>query len=200
MVIIVLIGIIIFYITAYFSYQHFDEIFLDKLGTKVIYHDMFKWSQSHHVAVKSDAGLKFAFIACDLCFRYEEVVADSIDVIYLVLMIFYIILMKYYLRHEIANWLWITLGIRILFLGWDAYVLYELLNYNHIYFTEGAGRIIAIMTFSLMIIAIIFEIITSIKCVGNYGKGLRDMINKQNQIAENENPISSRELTENSDT
>lgn len=184
MIVIVAIGIIIYYITAYFSYQHFDDIFLEKLGSKVIYHDMFKWNQSNHVAVKIDAGFKFVFIALDLCFRYEEVVSDTFDAIYFILIILYIVLMKYYLRYEVSLWLWVTVSIRVCLVAWDIYVLSNLVHSDHPYFSDGAGNVVAIGTFTVIVIAIIFEVFTSYKCVTNFGKGLRDMINKQHKSSE----------------
>lgn len=158
---------------------------MDKLGTKLVYHQMFKWNQFQHSTIKVDAGLIAVFVSTCLCFGISNVIYPIIDISLLIYSIVNILLMKYYLRYENKIGVVIALIIRSVVEGYIVFRCGQLFSYlegnseNEKFFTDGYGKPI---TFTLIIlngVILLIEIVTSIKCISNFGKGLRDMIIKQ---------------------
>jgi hypothetical protein len=200
LIIVSAIGNIFYYICSYFCYQHFDEIAMDKLGTKLVYHQMFKWNQFQHSTVKVDCGIVGAFVATCLCFGIHNVLFPIIDGLFIAFAITNIFMMKYYLRYENKAGVLIFLVLRILFEGYMVFRTGDIINNvtggekNVDFFSKGYGKPVTITMVIVDGIVLIGVIITSIKCITNFGKGLRDMINKQtNDITTNENSVDTEE-------
>lgn len=140
---------------------------------------MFKWFQSQHVFVKVDSGLTMSLLACDICFRYDSIADDTLATINIVFMILYIVIMKYFMRYENSIGVFVSLFIRFIFICYNIYLAIRLFNLNHLYFTKGFGKEVIIIITSLILISYILQVFTSIKCINNFKKGLRDIINKQ---------------------
>lgn len=200
LIVISAIGNIIYYICSYFCYQHFDEIAMDKLGTKLVYHQMFKWNQFQHSTVKVDCGIIGAFVSTCFCFGIHNVGFPIIDGFLLVFAVANIIMMKYYLRYENKAGVILFLVLRILFEGYMVFRLGDLINNvtggakNIDFFENGYGKPVTITMVVVDCIVLLGVIITSIKCISNFGKGLRDMINKQtSDLNSTENTVDTEE-------
>lgn len=198
-IIVVGIGNIGYFITAYYCYQHFDEIAMEKLGTKLIYHEMQKWCQFQHAIVKTDTGLLAVFVATCLCFGINNIFYPIADVLLLIFGVANIFVMKYFNRHEKPKGVVIFLVLRVLLQGYVVFRLIELINNvtggekNIEFFTEGYGEKMTITLVALNFVIVIGEVLSSVKCIYNYGKGLREMINKQGQTEQSS-------MSENMDT
>lgn len=192
LIIISAIGNIVYFISSYFCYQHFDEIAMDKLGTKLVYHQMFKWNQFQHSTVKVDCGVVGAFAATCFCYGVHNVFFPIIDGLFLAFAIANIIMMKYYLRYENKTGVILFLVLRILFEGYMVFRTGDLINNvtgdvkNKDFFDKGYGKPVTITMVIVDGIVMIGVIITSVKCISNFGKGLREMINKQTKDVDTE--------------
>lgn len=146
---------------------------------------MFKWCQLHHSFVKLDTGLISAFIVTTLCFSNENVALIVFDSLLILFAIAYIFLNKYFLRYEQTANLITVLVIRIVFEGYVWYRLIYTINNitgpeeNKLFFDKGYGKPITFGIVILNSIILILTVFVSYKCLSNFGKGLREMINQQ---------------------
>jgi hypothetical protein len=193
--IVVGIGNILYFPLSYYCYQHFDDIQMEKLGTKVVYHDMFRWCQFQHSIVKFDTGLIAAFTVTCFCFGRYNVPMCVIDALVLLCCAINIFAMKYFLRYEQKYGVIGFLIGRLIFQAYLIFRCYHLIEHIdsepdekiHDFFISGYGKDVTITIIALNTALLIGQIVSCIKCVRNFGKGLRDMINKQGQEVEDDN-------------
>jgi len=171
---------------------------MDKLGTKLLYHQMFKWCQFQHSIVKFDTGLIAAFSVTCFCFGRYSVSLCVIDALLLIYGVLNIFMMKYFLRYELKYGVIGFLVGRVIF---HTYLIYRCVDLIHVidsepdakihdFFISGYGKPITITIIALNTVLLIGQIITSIKCIDNFGKGLREMINKQGgEVDDNTNSV-----------
>ena len=184
-----LIILVIFYLVSFYSYSYFDNIFISRIGAKLTYHKIFKWNQRLHALNKIDAGFTFALISCYICFLYSNIILLVLSICYFVFMILYVFMIKLGLRRENKIILFSGLIVRLLFNGIDVYGILSLFNSN-LEFFKNNGKFIIIINISLVGIYYIFQIISSVVCSTNFGKGLRDMMEKQ---------VNSKDMTNSND-
>lgn len=175
---------------------------MEKLGTKLVYHKMFKWCQFQHSIVKVDCGLITAFILTCFCFGitdFSNIVYIVLDSLTLIFGIANVITMKYFLRYEKKPGVIVFLIIRSLF---EVYISFRTFlfknsvdsgNMTKEYFKAGYGLSVTYTIVAVNFVILIGEIITSIKCIGNFGKGLREMINKQINDTPNQSEMTETE-------
>lgn len=154
----------------------FDEIFLTRLGAKLIYHEMFRWYQLQHAAVKIDAGLTMGLLSIGICFDYYNYVNNILSGLNFVYLFVYIILNKNFLRKERKAEELIIIFLRTVFYAYNIYLFYLMFHNNSEYFTDGYGREISIGIFSFISCVIVFIWISTIKCMGNFNKGFKNVL------------------------
>lgn len=173
-----LIVLVLFYLVSYYSYSHFDNIFISRIGAKLTYHKIFKWNQRLHALNKIDTGFTLALISCYICFLYNNLILLISSISYFLFMIIYVIIIKLGLRKENKFILLFGLLIRLLFSGIDVYGIYSLFS-SELDFFKNNGKFIILINISLVGIFFIFQVIGSVICTNNFGKGLRNMMEKQ---------------------
>jgi hypothetical protein len=110
--IVLLIGNIVYFITAYYAYTIFEEKFFEKLGAKESMHRMYKWIQFNNTALKADFGFCLIFCLTSYLFFYELWYYLIIDTIIAIGMGFSVYYMRAQLRNENARNAYIILGVR----------------------------------------------------------------------------------------
>ena len=154
---------------------------------------MFKWNQLHHSSVKTDSGFMYALFATTIVFGHHSVVFIVADSLCIVFFIGYIFLMKYCLRYELKALILVSLAVRVLLEIYSIFRMFEVFNHaknnpskEFIYLNEGFGIPVTLTIKITDLVILIGEILITIKCISNYGKGLREMINKQTSVGINE--------------
>lgn len=92
------IGNIVYFVSAYFAYSHFEVISMKKLGAKMIYHSINTWIQFHHSMVKSDLGLIIFIVLTVLLFDNDSVVLIVFDSLYFLLSVGIVLVFKQSVR------------------------------------------------------------------------------------------------------
>lgn len=67
------IGNIVYFVSAYYCYSYFQMKFFEKLGAKVILHRIFFWVQFNNSMLKSDFGLILLFMMTTYLFSTEYI-------------------------------------------------------------------------------------------------------------------------------
>lgn len=116
-------GNIIYFISAYFAYGHFELIFLNKFGAKLIYHKIFSWMQFQHSMMKSDLGLIVFLLITTFVFDNANVALVVIDSLYLPTSILIVIFMRHSIRSENKRLTVSILGVRIFL---EAYKIFRI--------------------------------------------------------------------------
>lgn len=158
----------------------FDEIFIARLGAKLIYHEMFKWYQIQHSAVKIDAGLTLGYLSLSICFSYQNVVTNILSSLNLVYCFLYIILNKRYLRKELKVEELSIIILRTVFHVYSIYLLYMNFENTMQYFTEGFGKHVSSIMFCLITIFLIIVWFSTFKCMDNFNKGFKKVLEAEN--------------------
>lgn len=158
----------------------FDEIFITRLGAKLIYHKMFHWYQVQHAAVKIDAGLTLGYLSLSICFSYKDIVGDVLSGLNMIYCFIYIILNKRYLRKELKMEELCVIILRTVFYVYNIYLLYKNFTNDMSYFTEGFGKFVAASVFSLITIFLITVWVSTFKCMGNFNKGFKNVLAAEN--------------------
>jgi len=99
-VILLLIGNFLYYFSAYFAYQHFETIFLEKLGAKELFHKIFRLYKFQYSMVKTDLGLIIFLLTTTFAFDHQHIEFVIIDCVDFVLSVFVVLLMYHYIRNE----------------------------------------------------------------------------------------------------
>ena len=173
-------GNIINFMTAYFAYQHFDEIFMFKLGAKLVYHEMFKWTQFLRATIKTDLCLSLFVYIAFLCFDHNSVFVITSSSICILFNIMFIFLMKKYLKEEMKCVIYVLISIRICIFGLMISSFSVLIQEStDSFITEYNGILYISICMFIVLLALIFEFISCIKCTNNFGKGLQMMIERQ---------------------
>lgn len=173
---------------SYVFYQTFDEIFVRRLGAKLIYHQMFKWYQIQHSSVKLDAGLCMVFMTIDLCFDYGNTAKTIVSGLCFIYCFVYIVLCKSFLRNEKKMHVIATLSIRAVFYLYSILCLIRLLmNFetDDTYFKQGIGKAITSVVFGLMTIFLAVIGYSTIICFGNFNKGFKVILSTKLNLSEN---------------
>lgn len=168
----------IFVVCAVLSVRTFDEILVEKAGTKVLFQTILKWNQIHHTIAKVDACIIYCILAFDLCYQkvlFLQITAWSGFFTSIV----YVVALKYCLRHERKCLLFHVILIRFAFLMFSLYRIIELNKDLSSDITRKNDNINLFTLYILMAICFSITVIVSLKCVNYFGKGFRDMVNYQ---------------------
>jgi hypothetical protein len=103
-VVLLSIGNIIYFISAYFSYSYFELIFFEKLGAKVFLHskkiilknflEIFFWVQFNNSMMKTDFGLMLIFLMSSFLFNFRYIAFLVLDSVMAVVLMFNIYMMR----------------------------------------------------------------------------------------------------------
>lgn len=180
-----MIGNIIYFISAYFAYSIFEEKFIDKLGAKLIYHSMFKWIQFQNSMIKLDTGLVVFLTLTFLIFDNKHTALVPTDVICLLLVVPMTFVMKKFIRDEVRSGAIATVSVRCIL---QCYTIFRIIDFitdddkSEDFFTDGVfGEATVLIAGISDIVIIVIVVISTIVCVRNFGKGLKEMIKMQSE-------------------
>ena len=150
---------------------------------------MLEWCQLQHSIIKFDTGLIAAFTVTCFCFGRYDVAMCVIDALALIYCAINIFAMKYFLRHELKYGVIGFLVVRLILQAYIIFRCYHLIEHIdsspdvtiHDFFISGYGKNVTITMIALNTAILIGEIVISIKCESNFGKGFREAIDNQNK-------------------
>jgi len=175
-----ILGNISYFISAYFAYNHFELIFMEKFGAKEIYHKIFGWMQYQHSMLKSDIGLIVFLLITTYLYDRDSIALDIVDALFFVAAVNIVVFMRLMIRRENKKFAYMLLGLRIAMEGYKIFRVCTLLKQSEVHLA-GFGYICVIGTTIFDELILIFIIISTIKCVNNFGKGFKEMVMKQKE-------------------
>ena len=175
---------IVYYICSYYCYQTFTDISFANLGTKKIYHEMFRWCKFQVSVVKTDTALVLALFATSLIFNHEKIFLIVFDTICIIFSFVYIFILRYSINNEKKDGVIFPLLIRLLIQVYIIFRMVDLIIFvnnqqGSKFLTEGYGVPVTISLTVVNCLLVILELYTSYRCYKNFNKGLPEMMRKQ---------------------
>jgi len=192
--VILILGNLVYFFTAYFSYDYFEEKFFEKLGAKLKYHKMFFWVQFNNSMMKSDFGFYIMLLFADYIYDYEHFWFLIIDTLLGGLLLFFIILMRRSIRHEIKGRLLFVCISKILIF---CYILYRVFAaYGEASDKSDMLKVpVAVSMIAYVAVTgghIILICVSTFKCLTFFGAGLKEALLHQTSL-KIENPKDEKE-------
>jgi len=185
--VILILGNIIYFFTAYFSYDYFEEKFIEKLGAKLKYHKMFYWVQFSNSMMKSDFGFFLMILFADYIFDYRHYWFIIVDTLLGGLLLFLMILLRRAIRNELRNRVIFVSVIKIIVFGYMIFRIYQffrqtqdLENNPDIEQVKVPARVSLIIYLIINAIHIILIIVSNFKCLSFFENGLKEALLSQN--------------------
>jgi len=181
--IILIIGNLVYFFTAYFSYEYFEEKFFEKLGARLKFHNMFYWVQFNNSMMKSDFGFYLMLLFADYIYDYEHYWFVIIDTIIGILMLFFLVFLRRSIRNEIKGRMLFVLISKFLIFGYIIYRVYEAYLEAD---TEEQFKIPAEISLLVYLIVTVIHLVlisvSAFKCLAFFGQGLKEALLQQTKV------------------
>jgi hypothetical protein len=158
-IVILVIGNLIHFITAYFAYSVFQEKFFEKLGAKRLFHKMYKWMQFNNTALKASFGFYLIFLLSTGLFKYDTIYYPIIDTILAIALLFAVFSMRKQMREENKTMAYIVLGFRMMLMIYEtvrivifAISIKDSISENDVFFEYRAVILILIASGTILLL------------------------------------------------
>jgi len=196
-IIILVIGNITYFISAYFSYILFSEKKLERVGGKVIFHKIFNWIQFNVSMNKTDLGMIIFLLITTSIWDYQDYVLLIIDALVTIASFVLILFLHRALKNENTMNMIIIMVFKILSLGYRIFRVYMLMTSENVdkefYDLEyNFGIVFVYLTSSFDLVFSVLIVITSVVNYKYFDKGFKEALETQRRNTKSL-PLSHRE-------
>jgi len=177
--VILILGNLVYFFTAYFSYDYFEEKFFEKLGAKLKYHKMFYWVQFNNSMMKSDFGFYLMLLFADYIYDYEEYWFLIIDTIIGGTMLYFLVLLRRAIRNEIRGRILFVCITKILIFIYMIFRVVSAIGEATNALDESLQLPVQISMIAYLAVNaghIIMICFSAFKCLGFFGAGLKEAL------------------------
>jgi len=184
-IVLLILGNIMYFFSAYFAYSIFEDKFFQRLGAKVKFHDMFKWVQFNNSCMKNDLGFFLMLVLGTYIFDYHSYMFCIVETVLVILSIGLIIILRRSLRKEDKRNVCIVIVTKIFIFAYLIMRIIYLMDSDLFKAKEGNEKYAAINIILLIVFGIcnfcnLFLIIfSSCKSITLFGTGLKEVLLSQ---------------------